>query len=52
MLFTWNHSDDRKERNGKRQKKIVRKKESSLEAFGDENRLGTTGRKTIVMRQC
>lgn len=27
-------------------------KKSSLEAFGDENRLGTTGRKTIVMRQC
>lgn len=27
------------------------KKESSLEAFGDENHLGTTGRKT-VMRQC
>lgn len=40
MLFIWNHSDDRKERNGKR------KKESSLEAFGDENHLGTTGRKT------
>lgn len=29
MLFTWNHSDDRKERNGKRQKTIVRKKEQS-----------------------
>lgn len=35
-----------------KEKKIVRKKESSLEAFGDENRLGTTGRKTRVMRQC
>lgn len=40
MLFRRNHSDKSKERNGKR------KKESSLEAFGDENLLGTTGRKT------